>query len=303
MISGHVLCVSSVRRSAASDPATLAGSAAVVGLRRHVPHAGHLEARGLERADRGLTAGAGPLDEHLDLLQAVLDALAGGRVGGHLGGERRRFARALEARAARRLPGDDVAVAVGERHDRVVEGRLDVRLPDRDVLAHAATAALGPPRSGHVSPPRVVQTRARSWSFGLRRSFLSCLLLAGDLHALRSLARARVRLRVLTAHRQTAAMAQTAVGADLLQALDRLRALAAQVTLDDERAVDQVAELDDLLLGEVAHLAIGLDPDLREQLVRGRAADAVDVGEADLDPLVEGDVDPGDSRHRSPCGG
>ena len=30
---------------------------------------------------------------------------------------------------------------VGERHDRVVEARLDVRLADRDVLAHAAPRA------------------------------------------------------------------------------------------------------------------------------------------------------------------
>ena len=63
------------------------------------------------------------------------------RVGGHLGGERRRLARALEADRAGRLPGDDVPLLVGERDDRVVERRLDVRLPDRDVLAHAAARA------------------------------------------------------------------------------------------------------------------------------------------------------------------
>src|SRR5436305_11698615 len=122
--------------------APLAGAAAVVGLWGHVLDAEHLEAGGLERADRRLTPRAGALDEHLDLLQAVLDALAGGRVGGHLSGERSRLARALEAGAAGGLPRDHVPLAVGQRDDRVVEAGLDVRLADRDVLADSAAAAL-----------------------------------------------------------------------------------------------------------------------------------------------------------------
>src|SRR5205085_10962091 len=47
------------------------------------------------------------------------------------------------------------------------------------------------------------------------------------------------------------------------------------------------------------------DPELGQDLVRGRAADAVDVRQADLDALVEGDVDAGDASHCSallqPC--
>src|SRR4029077_3638656 len=108
---------------------------AVVRLRGDVADTEDHEAGGLERTDRGLAAGAGPLDEDLDLLEAVLHALAGGRVGGHLRGERRRLARAFEAGGAGGLPRDDVPFAVGERDDRVVEARLDVRLADRDVLA------------------------------------------------------------------------------------------------------------------------------------------------------------------------
>src|SRR4029078_1601233 len=38
---------------------------------------------------------------------------------------------------------DDVAFAVGQRDDRVVERRLDVRLADRDVLLYLAAATLG----------------------------------------------------------------------------------------------------------------------------------------------------------------
>src|SRR5256714_11517818 len=147
------------RSLATLDPPPLARPHAVVGLRCHVLHAEDLEPRRLERADRRLAAGARPLDEDLDLLEAVLHALAGAGVGGHLSGERRRLARALEARRAGRLPGDDVSVLVRQRHDGVVERRLDVRLADRDVLPDA-TAGAAPGRRaswrGHLFclPPR-----------------------------------------------------------------------------------------------------------------------------------------------------
>src|SRR3954451_4498752 len=136
-----------------SDPSPLAGAAAVVCLGGDVLDAGDLEPGGLQAADRGLAARARALDEDLDLLHALLDALAGGRVGRHLGGERGRLAGALEAGAAGGLPGDHVAFAVGERDDRVVERRLDVRLADRDVLLDLAAAALGAARSRHYFLP------------------------------------------------------------------------------------------------------------------------------------------------------
>src|SRR5690606_5308226 len=80
-----------------SDAATLGGPAAVVGLRSDVLDRAHLEAGGLQGADRGLTAGAGTLDEDVDLLHAVLLGAARGCLSGELGGERRRLARPLEA--------------------------------------------------------------------------------------------------------------------------------------------------------------------------------------------------------------
>src|SRR6185295_10666518 len=126
-----------------SDPPPLAGAAAVVCLWGDVPHAGDFEAGGLERADRGLAARARALHEDLDLLHALLDPLAGGRVGGDLGGEGSRLAGALEAGAAGGLPRDHVALAVREGDDRVVEAGLDVGLADRDVLLDPAAAALG----------------------------------------------------------------------------------------------------------------------------------------------------------------
>ena len=77
-------------------------------------------------------------------------------------------------------------------------------------------------------------------------------------------------------------MAQAPVAADLLQALDVLRALAPQVALDGQALVDRVAELGDLVLGEVADCTVGVDAELREKLVDVERPIAVDVRQADL---------------------
>src|SRR5690349_13791631 len=80
-----------------SDAAALRRTAAVVGLRRHVLDRAHLEAGGLQRADRRLAARARTLDEDVDLAHAVLLRTTRGGLGGELRGERGRLARALEA--------------------------------------------------------------------------------------------------------------------------------------------------------------------------------------------------------------
>src|SRR6476619_2796256 len=123
------------------DAPSLPRTNAVVRLRRHVFDAEDLEPCSLQRADRGLTTRARPLHEDLDLLQTMLHAFPCTSVRGHLRGERGRLARALEPGGAGGLPCDHVSVLVGERDDRVVERRLDVRLTDRDVLPDAATRA------------------------------------------------------------------------------------------------------------------------------------------------------------------
>src|SRR5215213_8509873 len=134
---------------APSDTPPLAGPAAVVRLRGHVLDRGDLKPGRLERADRGLAARARSLDEYLDLLKSVLHALARRGVGGHLRRERSGLARALEARSAGGLPRDHVAVLVGQRHDRVVETRLDVGLTEGHVLPDAPAATTWASRLGH----------------------------------------------------------------------------------------------------------------------------------------------------------
>src|SRR4029453_3873819 len=82
------------------------------------------------------------LHEDVDLLDAVLLRLAGSVLGGQLRGERGRLTRTLEADVSRGRPCDDVALRVGDRHDRVVERALDVRSAVRDVLLFPAAGLL-----------------------------------------------------------------------------------------------------------------------------------------------------------------
>src|SRR5919198_1624249 len=125
------------------------------------------------------------------------------------------------------------------------------------------------------------------------------LLLAGD-RLLRPLAGTGVGVGALAADRQPAPVPDALVGADLDLALDVLGDLAAQVALDLVVAVDPLAQADDLLLGEVAHARVGVHPRALERLEGAGPAEAEDVGEADLHPLLTGKVDAGDACHVPP---
>src|ERR1700742_3791432 len=112
------------------------------------------------------------------------------------------------------------------------------------------------------------------------------LALTGESHPPRTLAAAAVGLGALAADRQAAPMAQAAVGADLHQPFDVLGALAPQVTLD-LAVLDRITQANDLVLGQVLCLGVGIDFGLRDDFLRGRAADPEDVGEPDFDPFVD----------------
>jgi hypothetical protein len=94
-------------------------------------------------------------------------------------------------------------------------------------------------------------------------------------------------------------VADPAVGADLGEPLDRLLAVAAQVALDLDVGVDVGAELRDLLVGQVADLRVRAEAELGRDLLRGRLADAEDVGQPDLEPLLIREIDSGDARDGS----
>src|SRR5262249_3285492 len=153
-----------------------------------------------------------------------------------------------------------------------VEGALDVRLPVGDVLTFLAPHLLSGCGAGsclwwHIS--------VRSSVFGGevvdRALLLAGLLLAGD-RALGALAGARVGPGALTAHRQATAVPDALVATDLYLAADVGLHLTAQVTLDLEVALDEVAQLYDLVVGQVLGSLVGINPGGDEGLRRTRAA-------------------------------
>ena len=96
---------------------------------------------------------------------------------------------------------------------------------------------------------------------------------------------------------QALAVADPLVAADLHLPLDVLGDVPAQVALDLQVGVDVVAEPGDLLVGQVPDPGVGAGLGGRADLLRGRPADAEDVGEGDLQPLLAGDVHAGDTGH------
>src|SRR5512139_313890 len=108
------------------------------------------------------------------------------------------------------------------------------------------------------------------------------LLLAGD-GALGALAGTRVGLGALAADREALTVPAPLVAADL--------DLATDVTLDLEVGFDLVTELDQLLVAQLVDPHVGVDPGAGQELLGAGTADAVDVGECDLDALVAREVD------------
>src|SRR6185369_7818707 len=91
----------------------------------------------------------------------------------------------------------------------------------------------------------------------------------------RTLAGAGVRAGALTANRQAAAMTEAAIAAQVHQALDVDRHLATQVAFD-RQAADFLTNLFEVGVGQVLDLAIERNTARFADLLRGRAADAID---------------------------
>src|SRR5436190_5246041 len=126
--------------------------------------------------------------------------------------------------------------------------------------------------------------------------FAQLLLLAGDRLG-RTLARARVGVGALAAHRQAATMAQAAIAAEVHQTLDVDADFTAKIAFDHVVAVDHFADLQHFLVGELADAAIQRDLHLLHDLASVLLADAVDVLKRDQHALVGRDVDAGDTGH------
>src|SRR5258707_477459 len=117
------------------------------------------------------------------------------------------------------------------------------------------------------------------------------------------LQRAGVGVGALAAARQAFAVPQAAIAAEIHQLLDVHRHLAPQIAIDGVVAVDQLADAQHLVVGQLVDAPLRRNRHRRADLLRRGAADTVDVGEPDRDPLLTRDVDASYTRHlRLSCG-
>src|ERR1700677_5257400 len=126
-----------IKSAITSDAAALGRTAAVVRHWRNVADAAVLDAGGGESAHRGLAAGAGTGDAHIDRADTVIAGCVSCTDGGLLRGERSSLAGAAEAERTGRFPAERVAHLIGDGDDGVVGGGLNEDEAEWNVLAFA----------------------------------------------------------------------------------------------------------------------------------------------------------------------
>ena len=92
-------------------------------------------------------------------------------------------------------------------------------------------------------------------------------------------------------------MTDTAVAADLGQALDVQSHFTAEVALNGEVLVDHITQLCFLLVGQVLDAGVRIDLSELEDLVCACSADAVDISQTDFDSLLTGQVNTSNTCH------
>lgn len=132
----------------------------------------------------------------------------------------------------------------------------------------------------------------------IRHKFLLLgLLLAGNRLRL-ALASSSVMACVLAANRQTAAVPQTPIGANLDEAANVALNLSSQVTFDLVIAVQDLAKMSDFGFAQVANLLSGIDTGLFTQLENVVLADAINEREGVLSRFIPRKVDTCDTCHK-----
>src|SRR6202158_4475854 len=234
------------------DSSSFRRTASVVRNWRHVANRTYFNSRRSQRAHRRLAARPGTADAHIHAAHPVIPRHVRGIRRGMRGGKGRALARSPEAERSRTLPRQNVAIHVGNGHDRVVEGRLHVAQAMRHMLAllllesFLLTLFLGcggcaarccwfrhesvlSSQFPVLRKPRVLtenrELRTENWFLCFRRR----LLLLCDRSLARTLTGTGIRMCALAANRQVAAVAEPAIGTDFDETLDVHRNFLAQI--------------------------------------------------------------------------
>src|SRR6185312_2665035 len=145
----------------------------------------------------------------------------------------------------------------------------------------------------------------RLYPFGGRNT-RRCKLLAGHHFLLRghcaltrTLSRARIRMRTLTAHRKIAPMPQSPIRLNFDQAADIHLGLLAEIAFDPPLTFNRVPKMVDLFLSQLADFLRRVDVRLFRQIARALLPDTVNGGQPDPQPLVGRQVNTCDTCHSS----
>src|SRR5262249_29635346 len=200
---------------------------------------------------------------YLDLEGAhpVLLSLLGSVLGGDLRRIRRRLSRSLEAHGAGRRPGDGVSLCVSDGDHRVVKGRVHVRDSRSDVLTFASADAGGFFAHSQSSKGAALPRCNEPPNLPATARPAAGLLLLPGYRLGRTLTRAGIGMGALSANREPAAMPQPPVATQIHQPLDVHGHVAAQISFHKEIAVDDLANLQHFLVGQLRYPALFGDPD------------------------------------------
>jgi hypothetical protein len=104
-------------------------------------------------------------------------------------------------------------------------------------------------------------------------------------------------MRALAAHWQTLAMAQTAIAGEIHQTFDVHRHDTPQIALDRMFPIDHLANPQNLVVGQFMDATLLRDTDLATNLVCRGPPNPMDIGEANGDAFLIGDIDASNTCH------
>jgi hypothetical protein len=103
----------------------------------------------------------------------------------------------------------------------------------------------------------------------------------------------------LPAYRETTAMPEALVRANLDFPLDVLGDFASQITFNGQIGINVLTDANDLTVGEIPHLGTPIDIKIVEDCMRGRVAYPKDVGKAYLNTLISWKVGSRNTSHKT----
>jgi hypothetical protein len=101
-------------------------------------------------------------------------------------------------------------------------------------------------------------------------------------------------------HRQTTAMTQPTITADIHEALDIHSNLTPKITLNRVIGINDFTQASELGLGEILASGIGIHPGPAQYLVASSTPNAIDIRQTDLNTLLVGDIHTRNTCHSLP---